>query len=142
MSLTGLLIFLVTYLVISARRVATARPSGGCSDGSGRLRRVRRVDPNPGAFCRRRRDPTPESRAAFGTIHRGGWCRLGGFDELATPQCTRSPGLAPGSGANTNTSFEPGPAARTMPSLTPNFMLRGARLATTTIRRPTRASGG
>ena len=37
--------------------------------------------------------------------------------------------------------YRPGPAARTMPSLTPNFIFRGARLATITVFLPIRASG-
>ena len=55
------------------------------------------------------------------------------------------PGAAPGQGSST---YRPGCAfssawlaASTMPSLTPNFILRGARLATITVSLPTRSSG-
>ena len=61
------------------------------------------------------------------------------------PQRTRMPGLAPGQGCRT---YTPGSAfssawlaASTMPSDTPNFILRGARLATMTVSLPTRSSG-
>ena len=55
------------------------------------------------------------------------------------------PGVAPGQGSST---YRPGwafssawPAASTMPSLMPNFILRGARLATITVSLPSRSSG-
>ena len=57
---------------------------------------------------------------------------------------TRMPGWAPLSGESRNS---PGllpsvsEAASTMPSDMPNFILRGARLATITVRRPTNAAG-
>src|SRR3970282_2529407 len=54
---------------------------------------------------------------------------------------TRMPGWAPGSGES---KYIPAPsreAASTMPSETPNFILRGARLATATVRRPLSVTG-
>lgn len=54
---------------------------------------------------------------------------------------TRIPGLAPLSGCNKNMSFSPGPAANTIPSDMPKRIFRGARLATTTVRRPSTSSG-
>ena len=54
---------------------------------------------------------------------------------------TRIPGSAPLSGLNRNSSFPPGPAARTIPSETPKRILRGARLVTITVSRPASASG-
>lgn len=54
---------------------------------------------------------------------------------------TFMPGFAPASGDSRKMSCPPGPAARTMPSLTPNFILRGARLATIRVKRPTSCSG-
>jgi len=60
-------------------------------------------------------------------------------------QRTRSPGAAPSSGCSRNRPGEPFSsawlAASTMPSLRPNFILRGARLATITVIRPTSCSG-
>ena len=50
----------------------------------------------------------------------------------------RMPGVAPESGDNTKISFPPGPAANIMPSDVPKRILRGAKFATTTIRRPTK----
>lgn len=44
------------------------------------------------------------------------------------------PGSAPSSGLKMNMSLPPGPAASTVPFETPNRILRGARLATTTLR--------
>ncbi len=58
----------------------------------------------------------------------------------AACQCKRCPGFAPASGLSRKTSPSV-PAATTMPSLTPNFILRGARLAAITTRRPTSCSG-
>jgi len=54
---------------------------------------------------------------------------------------TRIPGLAPLSGCNRKISLSPGPAANTIPSDIPKRILRGARLATTTVRRPSTSSG-
>src|SRR5690554_7941365 len=51
------------------------------------------------------------------------------------------PGVAPESGDRMKISLPPGPAARTMPSDIPNFILRGFRLATITVKRPSRSSG-
>ena len=57
------------------------------------------------------------------------------------PQLMRMPGTAPESGASRN-GPPCGPlAASTMPSETPNFILRGARLATITVNRPTSVAG-
>lgn len=53
----------------------------------------------------------------------------------------RMPGVAPLSGERTKISLPPGPAAITIPSLMPNFILRGARLATITTKRPSSCSG-
>ncbi len=64
-----------------------------------------------------------------------------GADGPAADHLMRIPGCAPLSGASRKT---PGPspdAASTMPSDRPNFILRGARLATITVRRPTSFSG-
>ena len=55
-------------------------------------------------------------------------------------QWMRCPGCAPVSGDSKKISA-PSPAASAIPSLVPTFMARGARLATTTMSRPTRASG-
>jgi len=54
---------------------------------------------------------------------------------------TFMPGSAPASGLSKKRSRPPGPAASTMPSETPKRILRGARLATITVRRPTSPSG-
>ena len=58
---------------------------------------------------------------------------------------TRMPGCAPGCGSSRKIpgfAFSSAwLAASTMPSLTPNFILRGARFATSTVSRPTRSSG-
>jgi hypothetical protein len=51
------------------------------------------------------------------------------------------PGWAPASGASRKISAPPGPAASTMPSEVPKRILRGARLATTTVSRPTQLLG-
>ena len=59
----------------------------------------------------------------------------------ASRQRTTMPGSAPLSGDSRKMSRPPGPAARTMPSEVPKRILRGARLATTTVRRPTSAVG-
>lgn len=56
-------------------------------------------------------------------------------------QCTRCPGSAPSSTVSKNTSLPPGPDARIIPSLIPNFIFRGARFAANTTRRPTNCSG-
>ena len=56
-------------------------------------------------------------------------------------QRTGMPGSAPASGDRRNNSEPPLPAASTMPSDTPKRILRGARLATITVRRPSRAAG-
>jgi methylmalonyl-CoA decarboxylase len=60
-------------------------------------------------------------------------------------QRTRSPGAAPSSGCSRNMPGEPFSsawlAASTMPSLRPNFILRGARLATITVSLPASCSG-
>src|ERR1700683_5866042 len=49
-------------------------------------------------------------------------------------QLTFIPGVAPESGASRNTPGASPLAASTMPSETPKFILRGARLATMTVR--------
>ena len=54
---------------------------------------------------------------------------------------TFMPGWAPESGDRMNSPGASPEAASTMPSLMPNFILRGARLATITVSRPTSASG-
>lgn len=54
---------------------------------------------------------------------------------------TRIPGSAPLSGERMKRSLPPGPAASTMPSETPKRILRGARLATITVSRPSRSAG-
>jgi len=51
------------------------------------------------------------------------------------------PGSAPASGLRIKRSLPPGPAARTMPSERPKRILRGARLATMTVYRPTSSAG-
>ena len=57
-------------------------------------------------------------------------------------QCSRMPGRAPESGESRYTPVAPAPlAATTIPSLSPNFICRGARFATTTTSRPTSAAG-
>ena len=61
------------------------------------------------------------------------WLRKGYF--------TLIPGWAPESGSRMNSSLPPGPAASTMPSETPKRILRGARLATITVSRPSRSCG-
>src|SRR5882724_681171 len=53
----------------------------------------------------------------------------------------RMPGAAPVSGDSTKISLPPGPAANIIPSERPNRILRGSKLATTTISRPTSDSG-
>src|SRR5699024_137340 len=59
----------------------------------------------------------------------------------ATYQRTSIPGSAPLSGLSRKMSWPPGPAARIIPSEMPNFILRGARLATTTTSLPSSSSG-
>ena len=54
----------------------------------------------------------------------------------ACVQLTFMPGVAPASAASRNSPGVSPLAASTMPCETPNFILRGARLATTTVRRP------
>ncbi len=54
---------------------------------------------------------------------------------------TTMPGVAPASGCSRKMSLPPGPAASTMPSETPKRILRGARLATHTVSRPTSSAG-
>ncbi len=54
---------------------------------------------------------------------------------------TRIPGCAPESGARIHSSLPPGPAASTMPSDRPNFILRSSRFATTTVSRPSSCFG-
>ena len=56
-------------------------------------------------------------------------------------QVMRMPGAAPACGSSSQISWPPGPAASTMPSDTPNFILRGLRLATTTVSLPISCSG-
>lgn len=56
-------------------------------------------------------------------------------------QLTVMPGLAPESGLKRKIFSPPGPAAKTMPSETPNFMVLGLRFATSTVSFPTRSSG-
>lgn len=51
------------------------------------------------------------------------------------------PGFAPESAESRNISLPPGPAANTMPSDVPNFILRGFRFATATTRRPSNSAG-
>jgi len=57
------------------------------------------------------------------------------------PQLTLMPGVAPESADNRNTPGLSPLAASTMPSDIPNFIFRGARLATITVRRPFSAAG-
>ena len=54
---------------------------------------------------------------------------------------TRLPALAPVSTSSRNKSAPPVPADKIIPSETPNFILRGARFATTITWRPIRSSG-
>ncbi len=53
-----------------------------------------------------------------------------GFSPSASAggKCTRWPGLAPESTAKRKISLPPGPLARTMPSLVPNFIFRGGKV--------------
>src|SRR5262249_60265344 len=70
-------------------------------------------------------------------VHGGHVCRW----PSGRSQVIFIPGAAPESGAS---RYRPGPsplAASTMPSETPNFILRGARLAIITVRRPFSAAG-
>src|SRR4029453_1971724 len=96
---------------------------------------------------RANRDPRTdrsENERERGRIHRRGGrsvpLPLRARDPV-TDHLMRIPGCAPLSGASRNT---PGPspdAASTMPSERPNFILRGARLATIGVSRPMRSSG-
>ncbi len=54
---------------------------------------------------------------------------------------TRIPASAPASGDKINGPPRSSLAASTMPSDIPNFILRGARLATMTVKRPTNVAG-
>jgi hypothetical protein len=51
------------------------------------------------------------------------------------------PAFAPESGFNSQISLSPGPAARIIPSETPNFILRGFKFATMTVNLPIKVSG-
>ena len=99
------------------------------TDPSGRLRT------QPASFRRtasRRidsRNPTPYTRPCMRR------CRV------STAHFTFMPGCAPLSGERMNRPGASPEAASTMPSLMPNFILRGARLATMTVSRPTSFSG-
>ena len=119
-----------------ARRRARTRGSG--RRARGRPRRpssTPRVGPSSPTSGRR-------SAATMSTVAAS--VDIGGHRK-ARAQRTRSPGSAPACGSRTN---RPGcdfssacEAASTMPSLTPNFILRGARLATSTVSLPTSCSG-
>ena len=61
--------------------------------------------------------------------------------DLSARQVILIPGVAPESGDSRNRPGASPLAANTMPSETPNFILRGARLATITVRRPLSACG-
>ena len=54
---------------------------------------------------------------------------------------TRIPSVAPTSGESKNGPSASLLAANTMPSLIPNFILRGAKLATITVYRPIKVAG-
>ena len=83
-----------------------------------------------------RRSARPSSRAA------GRWNSLGALASSAHAQARR--GAGPGLEhveAGVGLLVGVADAASTMPSLRPNFILRGARLATITVSLPTRSSG-
>ncbi len=63
------------------------------------------------------------------------------FWRIGPIQCTFWPGRPPSSTPKRKTSLPPAPTATIIPSLTPNFILRGARFAAMTTRRPTSCSG-
>ncbi len=65
----------------------------------------------------------------------------GGRGEVRRGYLIRIPGWAPSWGSRIQRSWPPGPAASTMPSDTPNFILRGARFATMTVSLPSSCSG-
>jgi hypothetical protein len=79
------------------------------------------------------------------TLHATANGEMQGFDAgIIHGYLTRMPGAAPLSGDRMNspgTSALSSDAASTMPSDMPNFILRGARLATITVRRPTSRAG-
>ena len=116
--------------------------SGASGEGKGRGR-------SQGATCQEtgrrpgqaRGAPARDSRS--GPAHSAGACQgrrrlLVSHDPAlqgAGVYFTRIPGWAPVSGERSN-SLPPGPAASTMPSDIPNFILRGARFATTTVNLP------
>ncbi len=107
-----------------------------------------RVEPRPSAQRRRLASPIPIRGRDRGRSMLRARCRahaaalsaMQPFCARLLAQCSRWPGFAPESGDSRNASPSP-PAATTMPSLMPNFICRGARLATMTTRRPTSCSG-
>gem|GEM_PF-6991058 len=107
------------------RPVRRLPPSRHCS--SSPSRRLSVAAP-PGTSIRGRKRPVPGRGSAGGAFSCAG-------------HFTFIPGRAPLSGDRMKSPGASPEAASTMPSLMPNFILRGARLATITVRRPTSASG-
>jgi len=103
-----------------------------------------------GRRAQRKSEPPGESGIPGGNQSGDRNCKPGNRDgerarerrrQYAHPYFTFIPGCAPLSGERINT---PGPspdAASTMPSDTPNFILRGARFATITVNRPSSFAG-
>ncbi len=107
------------------RRVGQLPPTRHCSSSPSRLLSVAAP---PDTSIPGRKRPVP-GRGSAGAA----------FSSAA--HFTFIPGLAPLSGDRMKSPGASPEAASTMPSLMPNFILRGARLATITVSRPTRASG-
>jgi hypothetical protein len=121
---------------ISIPRLASEKPLGG-EMGMGR------------AAVAQPRDETPPCRQTGGAAM-GGVALSGTHSDRSVrhpqrdAQRTRIPGAAPSWGCSRNNPGWPPSvalAASTMPSLTPNFIWRGARLATITVSCPTSCSG-
>lgn len=110
------------------------QPDGARGDADGRGGHAHHGAAGEHGQCRGQGQPQQGSRP------------VGASQEHGRPgQRTRMPGVAPGHGFSTwmpGCAFSsPWLAASTMPSETPNFILRGARLATITVSLPTSSSG-
>ncbi len=119
-------------------------PGEACGGPNGRETRGRGTDRARGTSCGGESPPVSFPGAPIGTIERPPGPSLAAAHrdrdgDAAPVHRTRMPGRAPSSTPSSQISRPPGPAASTIPSETPKRIFRGARLATTTTRRPASA---
>lgn len=119
------------WRALKAVAAQTAYLNGGCCCLF-RCKKLRSLNPN---CCRQKCAIKKDAEASFYAVPDLN------VRSFSNHYLTCIPGCAPLSGLSRKISFPPGPAAITMPSETPKRILRGARLATIMVKRPSSSFG-